>query len=68
MPTETPREYEGALRDALAQMRALILDGLRHGFFEYSVTCETVGNRRRQLIIRAGKSHKYHIAAEELQE
>lgn len=68
MAAKTTHRHERELENALFQIRSLILDGLRHGFFEYSVSCETVGNRRRQLVIRAGKSHKYHIAEEELEE
>jgi hypothetical protein len=40
--------------------------GLRHGFFECSVACEIVSGSKRQLVIRAGKSHKFTIPEEEL--
>jgi hypothetical protein len=32
-----------------------IVDGLRHGYFEFRVTCEVIGQERRRLILRAGK-------------
>lgn len=63
-----PNRRADDLQEALDQMRSLMLDGLRHGFFEYSVSCETVKDCKRQLIIRAGKSHKYYIAPEQIDE
>jgi hypothetical protein len=42
------------------------VDGLRHGFFDYSITCEIGKDRRRELVIRAGKSHKFTIPEDEL--
>jgi len=54
------------LRDAFDHLSQLILDGLAHGFFDYSISCEIGGKRRRQLLIRAGKSHKFIISEEEL--
>lgn len=56
----------GQVQEALCRMEALLVDGLKHGFFDYSVTCETVNGGRRLLIIRAGKSHKFTIPAEEV--
>ncbi len=57
------RRQSGA---ALDQLTALVLEGLKHGFFEYSISCEVVDGGKRQLIIRAGKSHKFTIPKEEV--
>jgi hypothetical protein len=56
------RIARGRVREALDRLEGLVVDGLKHGFFEYSITCE-VGNH---LVIRAGKSHKFIIPAEEV--
>jgi hypothetical protein len=56
------------LREALDRIEGLVVDGLRHGFFDYSLTCEIGKDRRRQLVIRAGKSHKFTIPEDELPE
>ena len=48
-------------RKALDHVEQIIVDGLRHGFFEYAISCEVVHGRKRQLVIRAGKSHKFTI-------
>ena len=30
------------VREALDQLEGLVVDGLKHGFFDYSITCEVV--------------------------
>jgi hypothetical protein len=51
----------GALRRLVAEVH----DGLRHGFFEFRLTCEVVGNERRRLTLHAGKSHQFVIRMED---
>ena len=41
-------------------------DGLRHGYFDLTVTCETVNGKKRRLTIKAGKNHLFTIPEEEL--
>ena len=55
------------LARALDHVRDQLLDGLRHGFFEFSITCEIVKDRKRRLIVKAGKSEQFTITAEELE-
>lgn len=45
----------------LERMDELVRDGLRHGFFEFTITCETGQGRRREVLIRAGKSERFII-------
>ncbi len=58
--------YGDQVREALDRLRGLVVDGLKHGFFEYSISCEVGNKGKRQLVIRAGKSHKFTIPEEEL--
>ena len=51
----------GAIDRALRRVLAEIHDGLRHGFFEFTLTCEIVAQERRRLTLRAGKSHQFVI-------
>jgi hypothetical protein len=53
-------------RDAVVHLEKVILDGLRHGFFECSISCEIGSGGRRHLVIRSGKSHKFTIPETEL--
>ena len=65
---ETPvrRAKSGQVREALDRLEGLIVEGLKHGFFDYSVACEVGNGGKRHLVIRAGKSHKFIIPAEEV--
>lgn len=56
----------GQTAEALGLIEKIVVDGLKHGFFDYSITCEIVSGGKRQLLIRAGKSHKFTIPEEEL--
>lgn len=52
-------------------LRALIeaLDRtLDHGFGEFTVTCETGKNKRREVLLQHGLSEKYIIQPEELRD
>ena len=56
------REYSEPVRASLDLLEGLLVDGLRHGHFDYSMNCETGNNGRRLLIVTAGKSYKFTIA------
>jgi hypothetical protein len=68
-PPATPapsRRYHGQISHALALLENIVIDGLQHGFFGCSIECEIVNDRKRMLVIRAGKSHKFYIHEDEL--
>ena len=52
--------------EALAHLEKIVVDGLRHGFFDCTIACEIANGGKRQLVIRAGKSHKFIIPEDEL--
>jgi hypothetical protein len=60
------RVNSGQIREALDRLEGLVLDGLQHGFFDFTITCEIVSGAKRQLVIRAGKSHKFTIPESEV--
>ncbi len=67
MQTQTPTSSNpNTFELALIQLREILDDGLRHGFFDCAVSCEIVKDKKRRLVIRAGKSHQYTIAEHEL--
>jgi hypothetical protein len=55
----------GAIDRALARILAEVHEGLRHGYFEFVLTCEVIGQERRRLTLKAGKNHQYVIPKEE---
>ena len=59
-------ENDTQLGEAMRRLDREVRDGLRHGFFELSVECETVKDRKRRLIIKAGKTHRFTIPLEEI--
>ena len=60
------RAHRGQIAEALAHLERVVVEGLRHGFFDCSIACEIGNGGKRQLVIRAGKSHKFTIPEEEL--
>ena len=65
-PPSHGRTYGRQLREALDRIEGLIVEGLCHGFFHCSIHCEIGKDGRRDLVIEAGKSHKFTIPADEL--
>jgi hypothetical protein len=54
-------------RDAIfACLHEIVVDGLRHGFFDCVITCELVNAGKRRVVIKAGKSHQFTIREEDL--
>jgi hypothetical protein len=55
------RSHSDPVRAAMTLIESLVFEGMRHGHFDYSITCETGTNGRRLLIVKAGKSHRFSI-------
>jgi hypothetical protein len=53
-------------REALDRLFQIVLDGLRHGHFRCSISSGIGKEKKRELLIEAGKSHKFTIPEEEL--
>jgi len=58
---------EDILSEALDYVRDQLIDGLRHGFFELTISCEMVKDRKRRLVIKAGRSEQFTIPADEVE-
>jgi len=53
-------------RQALDRLWQVVLDGLRHGHFRCAISSAIGKGSRREVVIEAGKSHKFTIPEEEL--
>ena len=60
------RANSGQIREAIDLLESLVVEGLKHGFFDYSIACEVANGGKRQQVIRAGKSHKFTIPEHEV--
>jgi len=54
------------LREALDRIAQIVLDGLRHGHFRCAISGVIGKGQRRDLVIEAGKSHKFTIPQDEV--
>jgi len=61
-----PRHHHGQIGEALAFLEKIVVDGLQHGFFDCSIEIRIRNGRKRDLVIRAGKVHKFIIPEDEL--
>jgi len=63
--TGTPDDTS-ELERARARLWAIVEDGLRHGFFQCTVSSEVIHGKKRRLVIQAGKSDQFTISEDEL--
>jgi hypothetical protein len=61
IPLESSHTYSDQVQSALDLIESLVVEGIKHGHFDYAVSCEMGTNGRRLLIVKAGKSHKFSI-------
>jgi len=54
------------IREALTRLEQVVLDGLQHGHFRCTISSAIGKGKRRELVIEAGKSHKFSIPEVEL--
>ena len=53
-------------QQAKSKMDEVFTELAKHGFFDFSVSGKKVKDRRVEVIISAGKEHKYTIPADQL--
>ena len=66
--TEKDAEQSGGpqFREAFDRLVQVFLEGLRHGHFRCAISIGIGKANRREVVIEAGKSHKFNIPEEEL--
>lgn len=52
--------------EAVEHLVKIVIDGLRHGHFRFVISGDIRKQEKRELLIEAGKSHKFTIPEEEL--
>jgi hypothetical protein len=51
----------------MARLMLEVKDGLKHGHFEYAVSCEILSGGKRRLTLKVGKSYRFVIPEEDVQ-
>jgi len=67
-PLNALQRFSVPIQSALDLIEKLVVEGIKHGHFDYSIVCETGTGGRRLLIVKAGKSHKFSIMEPDLPE
>ena len=62
---KTP-DYSPEVDVVLSFVKGKIVDGLKHGYFDYSVSCGTGNRKQREVVVNAGEKHKFTIAFDKL--
>jgi hypothetical protein len=65
-PIDTDQSGGPQFRLAFERLIQIVHDGLHHGHFRCAVSSIIGKGNRRELVIEAGKSHKFTIPEEEL--
>lgn len=60
------RAHNSSTAGALSHIEKVIVDGIRHGFFDYSITCEITSGGNRRVCVRSGKSYMFTIPEDEI--
>ena len=60
------QEYSDEVADALIFIERAVVDGLKHGHFDISISCCIGNKKQRDLVVTAGNKHKFTIAADKI--
>jgi hypothetical protein len=62
----TPGSTDCEFNKIMDELRLILRDGIEHGFFHAEISVSIPRADRREVVISAGKSHKYTIRTDEL--
>ena len=63
-----PISTSATLTKAIAKIEAEVRDGVTHGHFDLAISCKIGNGGKRELVVKAGKNHRFLIPEEELQQ
>ena len=64
--TTSAKPQRTEFRKEILSIENLLADGLRHGHFEYSISCKIGTGGRREITVVGGLSHKITIPEDKL--
>lgn len=53
---------------AIAKIEAEVREGVSHGHFDLSISCKIANSGKRELVVKAGKNHRFLIPEGELKQ
>lgn len=65
---EKPISNNSMLTEAISMIEAEVREGVVHGYFKFAIKCKVGHGGKRELIVEAGKNHRFLIPKEELQQ
>jgi hypothetical protein len=66
LQTDDGTSSGGQLMAACQHLTNELVDGVRHGFFEMTVSVEIMQSKKRRIIVKAGKSRQFIIQDDEV--
>ena len=63
-----PTAEANTLTKAIAKIEAEVREGVNHGHFDLAISCKICNSGKRELVVKAGKNHKYLIPEDELKQ
>lgn len=61
-PERADKEFDKLMHE----LRGILIDGIKHGFFDTEISVRAPRSDRRDVLISAGKSYKYTIKIDDL--
>ena len=52
-----------AVEQLLDKLRTMITEGIEHGYFDISVSCRVVNEKKREILLKSGKSFVFIIGS-----
>jgi hypothetical protein len=53
-------------RRMIRHLNAIVLDGLKHGYFDCSISSELTNSGKRRVVIKSGKHYQFTIGEDDL--
>jgi len=63
-----PNPETSALARAMAKIEAEVREGVSHGHFDLAISCKISNSGKRELLVKAGKNHRFLIPESELKQ
>ena len=65
MKQEIPPESTSEIHHFQKRLLHELDDGLQHGFFEVTITCELISGRKRRLKLKVGKTYQFVVSLQQ---